>query len=169
LSMQGHDLTVVKIGAELKAHGMTLATAESCTAGMLAAALTQVAGASEWYRGGVVVYADDLKLSLVDVDRRTLAEFGAVSGEVALELAAGVRKTCNADFGIGITGIAGPAGGTREKPVGTVFLAIAGSGDSRQVRLMIEGDRATVRRESVLGALREILQLFVESAEKECP
>jgi PncC family amidohydrolase len=167
LTVQADPLPVERIGAALKARGMTLATAESCTAGMLSAALTTVAGASQWYRGGVVVYSDDLKISLVDVDRRTLEEYGAVSSEVALELATGVRKACGADIGVGITGIAGPGGGTRAKPAGTVFLAIVGPGETHDVCLNLEGDRAEVRRKSVSSALTRILKLISESQGEE--
>ena len=156
--MRGRNLTVERVGATLGARGWTLATAESCTAGLLAGALTQVAGASEWFRGGVVVYSDDLKVSLADVDRTTIAEHGAVSREVAVELACGVRVTCKADVGVGITGIAGPLGGTVEKPVGTVHIAVTGPNDTIDLRLHLEGDREMVRQETVLYAMREILR-----------
>jgi len=97
-----------------------VATAESCTAGLLGARLTEVPGSSAWYRGGLIVYDDRLKQSLAGVAADTLQRHGAVSECVARELAAGARRRCEADIGVGITGVAGPGGGNEEKPVGLV-------------------------------------------------
>lgn len=144
-------------GALLAASGRTVATAESCTAGMLAAALTEVPGASRWFRGGVIAYADDLKVSLAGVDSGQIARHGAVSEQVAVALAAGAARAARADYGVGITGIAGPGGGTPQKPVGLVHVAIAAPDHAARARtLHMLGDRATIRRRAVTAALDEL-------------
>lgn len=156
--MDGPD--VAAIAMKLQSKNLTLATAESCTAGLLAACLTHVPGASDWFRGGVVVYSNDLKQSLAGVKPETLRRCGAVSREVALELASGARKRCGADLGVGITGIAGPGGGTDEKPVGTVHLAVAGPSGVRHRSLSLHGDREEIRRDSVREALKELIRFL---------
>jgi nicotinamide-nucleotide amidase len=141
------------VGRLLAARDATVAVAESCTAGLLGAALTEVPGSSAWFRGGVVCYADDLKTSLAGVPAELLRAHGAVSEAVAQALADGARAACAADFGLGITGIAGPAGGTPEKPVGTVHIALADSGAGSSVNLDWPGDRELIRKRAVMVAL----------------
>ena len=140
-------------GRLLLAQGATVATAESCTAGLLGAALTDVPGSSAWFRGGLLCYADALKVSLALVPEQLLKAHGAVSEDVARAMAAGARRQCTADFGIGITGIAGPGGGTEAKPVGTVHIALADDREGRAVKLDWPGDRALIRRRAVNVAL----------------
>lgn len=151
------------VGAMLLRSGKTLATAESCTAGLLASAVTRVAGSSAWFRGGLVVYSDDLKRRLAGVGEETLARHGAVSAEVARELAAGARRVCEADFGIGITGIAGPGGGTAEKPVGLVHLAVADAAGVHDWRTLQFGDRELVRARTVTAALDRLRRRLLEA------
>jgi competence/damage-inducible protein CinA-like protein len=143
----------VAVGRALTAAGLSVATAESCTAGLLAAALTEVPGSSAWFRGGVVPYADDLKPVLADVPVEVVARSGAVSEDVARALAEGVRRRTGASLGVGITGIAGPGGGSADKPVGLVHVAIAGPARTDHWRLLHVGDRALIRRRSVSFAL----------------
>jgi nicotinamide-nucleotide amidase len=141
------------VGQLLLARSATVATAESCTGGLLGAALTDVPGSSAWYRGGVVCYADDLKMSLAGVPADAIAAAGAVSEPVAVALAEGARRVCRSTYGLGITGIAGPSGGTRDKPVGTVHIALAGPDGGRTVKLDWPGDRDLIRRRATTAAL----------------
>jgi len=137
----------------LVARGATVAVGESCTGGLLGAALTDVPGSSAWFRGGLLCYANDLKTSLAGVPDELLRAHGAVSEPVARALALGARNACSADFGLGVTGVAGPDGGTADKPVGTVHVALADGGVGRAVKLDWPGDRDLVRRRAVTVAL----------------
>ncbi|MGA6164793.1 CinA family protein [Amycolatopsis magusensis] len=132
--------------------GETVATAESLTAGLVCAALTEVPGSSAAVRGGLVVYATELKATLAGVDPDLLATRGAVDPEVAAQLAAGARTRCGADWGIGLTGVAGPGGQDGVSP-GTVHLGLAGPGVSITRELRLPGDRAAVRAGSAEAAL----------------
>ncbi len=109
----------------LKERGATVATAESCTGGRVAAAFTASAGASDYFVGGVVAYSNEVKIGVLGVERETIERHGAVSREVAEQMATGVRRLTGADYAIATTGIAGPGGGTSEKPVGTVWVAVS--------------------------------------------
>ena len=141
------------VGELCRARGVTVACGESCTGGLLGGALSEVAGSSAWFRGGLVCYADDVKASVAGVPEALIAAHGAVSEPVARALAAGARRACRADFGLGITGIAGPSGGTPEKPVGTVHIALDDGGPGRAVRSDWPGDRDVIRRRAVAIAL----------------
>ena len=142
------------VGALLRARGETLALAESCTGGLVAARLTEVPGSSDYFLGAAVTYADSAKSGLVGVREETLERFGAVSEETAREMAAGARLRFGATIGVSATGVAGPGGGTPEKPVGTVHLALdAGGGTRVHQRFVFPGDRAQVRRWTTTAAL----------------
>ncbi|MGY1601925.1 competence/damage-inducible protein A [Geodermatophilus sp. SYSU D00815] len=141
--------------------GLTVATAESCTGGLLAARLTERPGSSAWVLGGVTAYANRAKEQLLAVPADVLAEHGAVSPEVAAALAEGARHRFGADIGVGITGIAGPGGGTPDKPVGTVHLCAVGP-DGREVRsLRVPGSRSAVRARSVVVAMHLLRVLLL--------
>jgi competence/damage-inducible protein CinA-like protein len=141
--------------------GLTVATAESCTGGLLAARLTERPGSSAWVLGGVTAYANSAKEQLLDVPAEVLTRYGAVSPEVAVALAEGARARFGADVGVGITGVAGPGGGTEEKPVGTVHLCVAGP-DGRELRaLRFPGSRPAVRQRSVTMAMHLLRVLLV--------
>ncbi|MCW8986021.1 MAG: nicotinamide-nucleotide amidohydrolase family protein, partial [Thermoanaerobaculales bacterium] len=129
----------------LRQRGQSLSVAESCTGGLLSAHLTDVPGASEVFLGGVVSYSNEAKENLIDVPHETLVEHGAVSEEVACAMAEGVRARFGSDWGAGITGIAGPTGGTEEKPVGLVHWAVAGPGGVTAKHHVFLGDRSIVR------------------------
>jgi nicotinamide-nucleotide amidase len=146
------------VARRLAERGRTIATAESCTGGLLAARLTERAGASDYVAGGLVVYSNEAKVALAGVPQELIEEHGAVSGEVALALAAGARERLGADLGVGVTGIAGPGGGTAEKPVGLVWLSIAGPGDASVTRSVnLPGGRADVRDRATTVAMHMLL------------
>jgi nicotinamide-nucleotide amidase len=160
----GDDRLAAVVGALLVKHRRTLATAESCTAGLLGAILTSVPGSSVWYRGGLIVYHDELKMAFAGVSAATLEAHGAVSEPVARELAAGARERCGADIGVGITGIAGPGGGSPEKPVGLVHLALQEGSDNLHWRLRLIGDRQMIRGRAVAVALDRLRRRLLERA-----
>ncbi|MFC3962003.1 CinA family protein [Nocardia jiangsuensis] len=150
--------------AALREAGQTVAAAESLTAGLFTAALAGVPGASTVLRGGLVVYATDLKHTLAGVDAELLAGLGPVAAGTAEQLAVGARTRCGADWGVGLTGVAGPdpQGG---QPVGTVFLAVAGAGHITTQRLKLAGDRWTIRIGATRAAVEELLRT-VRAAER---
>ena len=133
------------VGRALAAKRLSLAVAESCTGGLVGHRLTEVPGSSAWFRGGVVAYADDVKQQLLGVRAATLERHGAVSEETAAEMADGVRRSLGADLGVGVTGIAGPTGGTPEKPVGTVCFALARAAGTVAHRYPLWGTRDWVK------------------------
>ena len=143
-SSQGETLEQIVL-YHLEMHGATLAVAESCTGGMVAERLTSVSGSSRSFVGGAVVYSNRLKTELAGVDPQLIAKHGAVSQEVAIALAEGIRDRCGATLGVGITGIAGPGGGTDEKPVGLVYVAVSDDDGTDWVEKRFPGDRAGVR------------------------
>jgi nicotinamide-nucleotide amidase len=150
---EGKDELPELVVARLVARGERLALAESCTGGLLAELVTGVPGASNTFDLGVVAYANATKERIVGVPAEQLAAHGAVSEPVARSLAEGARRIAGATWGIGITGIAGPSGGTPEKPVGTVHLAVAGPGGTRAVARLYRGDRDRIRRQAAFEAL----------------
>lgn len=142
------------VGDLLRVRGETLALAESCTGGTLAGRLTEVAGSSDYFLGAAVTYANGAKVELLGVSPATLEKHGAVSEETAREMAAGARRRFGATLGVSITGIAGPGGGTPEKPVGTVHVALdAADGTRLHKKLLLPGDRAMIRRWTTSQAL----------------
>jgi len=149
----GGDTLASVAGRLLAERGATVAVGESCTGGLLGGAFTDVPGSSRWFRGGIVAYADDVKTALAGVSPDVLRAHGAVSEEVARALAGGARRAFRAEIGLGVTGIAGPEGGTPEKPVGTVHLALDDGGPGRALRLDWPGDRDLIRRRAVAVAL----------------
>jgi nicotinamide-nucleotide amidase len=138
---------------QAKSLGLTLATAESCTGGLLAAAITGVPGASAVFGLGVVTYANAAKTAQLGVDEALLAAQGAVCGEVAVAMAEGVKRLAAADFAVAITGIAGPDGGSEDKPVGTVWFGLTGPDGSSAHHRLFTGDRDAVRAASVAFAI----------------
>jgi nicotinamide-nucleotide amidase len=141
------------VGSLLKLHGYTLATAESCTGGLLAGRITDVPGSSDYFLEGAVSYSNDAKVRSLGVPRKMIKEHGAVSEEVVAAMAEGVRRLAKSTFGIGVTGIAGPGGGTIEKPVGLVYIALADDTQTIARRFIFPGDRQFIRTLSVNSAL----------------
>ena len=156
--MKAFEPTVRSLATALRGAGLKLATAESCTGGLIAAACTAVAGSSDWFERGFVTYSNEAKSELLGVDAALLAAHGAVSGEVARAMADGALARSRADLAVAVTGIAGPSGATEGKPVGTVWLAVARRGDATQIeRLQFGGDRASIREQTVQHALQRLV------------
>ncbi len=151
-STQGKPLEAV-VGDLLRSRGMTLATAESCTGGMVASRITDVAGSSDYFKEGVVVYSNKAKIDLLGVPAELIETHGAVSEAVAEKMADSIRSRANAHLGLGITGIAGPGGGTESKPVGLVFIALADSEKCEARRFHFPGDRFLIRHLAVQASL----------------
>ncbi|MDX5629867.1 MULTISPECIES: nicotinamide-nucleotide amidase [unclassified Brenneria] len=151
------------VGDRLKARGAKMTCAESCTGGWLAKAITDVAGSSGWFDYGFVTYSNQAKQVLVGVNEKTLADYGAVSSEVVREMAAGALTVAGADFAVSVSGIAGPDGGTDEKPVGTVWFGFTDNqGRAFTRKALFSGDRHAVRLQSVHFALQTLLDEFLQ-------
>ncbi len=138
---------------KLRERGLLLATAESCTGGLCAKRLTDVPGASQVFCGGVVSYTNDVKMRLLGVKEETLAQFGAVSGETAREMAEGARKATGADVAVSVTGVAGPSSDEMGNVVGTVFIAFSSEQETVSEKLQLSGDREKIREQSVNAML----------------
>ena len=146
-----------EVQAACLAHGLTLATAESCTGGLISHVLTEVPGSSGYFLGGVVSYSDRAKAALLGVPETTLTRYGAVSAQAARAMAIGARTRVGADVAVAVTGIAGPSGGTPDKPVGLTFIALAAARGGRLERHVWSGGRAANKRSSAEAALRLVL------------
>lgn len=153
------------VARELTLHQATIATAESCTGGLLAERLTRISGSSAYFLGGVISYSNLLKSAWVDVPAEIIESRGAVSAEVAVALAEGIRRRTGATLGVGITGIAGPTGGTAEKPVGTVHIALADESGSKQRGLHYPGERDRIRWQASQTALDLVRRYFLYAAQ----
>jgi nicotinamide-nucleotide amidase len=161
VSQEELEALAAELGATLLARGWMLAAAESCTGGWAAQALTAVAGSSVWFERGFVTYSNAAKREMLGVRAATLEAHGAVSEETAREMASGALAHSQAAAAFAITGIAGPTGGTPEKPVGTVCFAWAGTGfETVAERLVFPGDRRSIRAQSVRHALKKLLALM---------
>jgi len=143
-----------------RALGLRLATAESCTGGLVGARLTDVAGASDVYAGGVIAYSNEIKENRLGVPASTLERHGAVSAETAEAMAAGARAELGADAAVAVTGIAGPDGGTQEKPVGLVYIAVQAPGGGSTERFLFSGDREAVRARATAQSLHALRRLL---------
>ncbi len=148
------------VGKMLKERNENVAVAESCTAGMLGAAFTDISGSSAYFEGGMLVYSNEAKMQILGVSEQTLIDHGAVSEETAVEMATQVRKKLGTTYGIGITGIAGPTGGTDEKPVGTVWIGIADKDSAFAKRYVFGSDREVNRERSVGTALAMLYKIM---------
>ncbi|WP_310738671.1 CinA family protein [Piscinibacter sp. HJYY11] len=152
------DDAVATLAQALRAKGWHLATAESCTGGLIAAACTAIAGSSDWFERGFVTYSNEAKTELIGVPPALIAQHGAVSAEVAQAMAEGALRAARVELAVAVTGIAGPGGATPGKPVGTVWLAVAQHGATTQpVLLQLDGSRSDVREQTVDAALAALL------------
>jgi PncC family amidohydrolase len=156
------DLTLeTRVGALLRQRGLTLAAAESCTGGLVGHRITNIPGSSDYYLGSITAYAYEAKARLLGVKWDTLNEFGAVSDQVVIEMAEGLRTALEADIGISISGIAGPGGGTPDKPVGLVYFGLSTAEKSISTHRVFTGDRLAVKQQAadfILSWLLEELQ-----------
>lgn len=150
------------LNAELLRRSATIGTAESLSGGGVASLMTATPGSSKTYVGGVVAYATAVKRDLLDVTEETLARYGAVSAECASEMASGVRSVMGADYGVSTTGVAGPSE-QEGKPVGLVYIAIAGPGGVSTIELHLDGDRAQIRSQACAEALSAAMAAVVDS------
>lgn len=146
-----------------RSQGLTLAVAESCTGGLVAARLTSVPGSSEVFRGGIVAYDDEIKARQLHVPTDLLTAYGAVSAEAAAAMSAGALAVLGTEIAVAVTGIAGPGGATEDKPVGLVFMNAIGPGGSEAVEAQLTGDRETIRRRAATGALHLVRRLLERS------
>ena len=152
-----------KLGEKLQAHDIVVATAESCTGGGVAYAITEISGSSAWFDRGFVTYTNQAKQQMLGVPSELILNHGAVSGEVVAAMAAGALAYSSAQLSVAISGIAGPLGGTAEKPVGTVWMGWARSGGEAQVRthrFQFAGDRQQVREQAIVMALRGMCEFI---------
>jgi nicotinamide-nucleotide amidase len=161
-SNDGRPLEEV-VAETLNKHSATISTAESCTGGLVAERLTRIPGSSSYFLGGVVSYSNELKTAWVDVPPELIESRGAVSAEVAIALAEGVRRSTGSSLGIGITGVAGPSGGTAEKPVGLVHIALADAKETHERPLRFTGDRNRIRWSASQSALDMVRRYFLNS------
>ncbi|MCQ8228772.1 nicotinamide-nucleotide amidase [Pantoea trifolii] len=151
-----------RIGEQLKKRQATVTAAESCTGGWIAKVFTDISGSSAWFERGFVTYSNEAKQQMVGVQDTTLQQHGAVSEQTVREMATGAAKAAAAEYAIAVSGIAGPDGGTPDKPVGTVWFAIVGpEGRVLAQRQIFAGDRDAVRRQSVVWALQTLLDEFL--------
>ena len=150
------------ISQKLTDKKLIIATAESCTGGLIAHTFTNISGSSDFFDRGIVSYSDDAKMQLLDVDEELLIKYGAVSRQVAESMAKGVRINSNVDIGISTTGIAGPTGGTKEKPVGLVYIGISTKNYTRVEKFLFKG----CRLENKEKTCKEALSMLLEELEK---
>ena len=160
LTNQALEANLIQISTTLLARGWMLATAESCTGGMIAAACTDLAGSSQWFERGFVTYSNEAKAEMLAVPPGLIEEHGAVSESVARAMADGALAHSRAQVSLAVTGVAGPTGGTKAKPVGTVWFAWCVGGETHSEMQHFAGDRAAVRMATVRYALKRLLSLL---------
>ena len=147
-----------RVGEKLRKTGGTVATAESCSGGLISHLITNVPGSSAYFMGGAVTYSNAAKKRVLGVHEGSIEEHGAVSEQVVKEMAGGAQDRFAADYGVACTGVAGPTGGTKDKPVGTVYIAVAAPGGIRVERCLFEGDRERIKEQTADRALTMLLE-----------
>ena len=151
-----------EVGRALKSRGLTIAAAESCTGGLVASRLTDVPGSSDYVLGGIVSYTDEVKAGVLGVAREVLSENGAVSEPCARLMAEGARRKFGADIGVSVTGFAGPGGGAKDAPLGTVFVAVAGENGTQAARHLFSGERKEIKFRASQAALALVLSYITQ-------
>lgn len=152
----------VSIKRILSERGLTISAAESCTGGRVCDHITNISGSSEYFLGGVVAYSNQAKITLLGVDEKSLVEHGAVSREVAAEMAIGCRRAFKSDIAVSTTGIAGPTGGTKSKPVGLVWFGVTDGDSSFTEQVVFSGDRESIKEQATAHALDLVLRFLGE-------
>ncbi|SDB26735.1 nicotinamide-nucleotide amidase [Desulfonatronum thiosulfatophilum] len=159
---EGHEKLIMELGRTLMERGGMLAAAESCTGGLIAHLTTNISGSSQWFAGAVVAYANQVKSTVLNVPEAVIAARGAVSREVVLAMASGVRQLLNTQAALAVSGIAGPDGGTPDKPVGTVWVAWSYKEYQHSACLHFSGSRLEIKRQSALASLKGMLEMLRE-------
>lgn len=150
------------VSDQLRKNNLTVATAESCTGGLLAHLLTNISGSSEYFERGVITYSNKSKMELLGVPQETIKEYGAVSKQTAKAMAIGIKEQANVDIGISTTGVAGPTGGTKEKPVGLVYIGIATSRKTEVKRFLFSKDRLQNKEKTCYKTLEFLLETITK-------
>jgi PncC family amidohydrolase len=152
----------VLIGQLLNQQHLTLATAESCTGGLIGHRLTEVPGSSDYFRGGIIAYSNEIKERVLGVSHATLESYGAVSAETAIEMARGARRVLQTDLAVSVTGIAGPGGGSADKPIGLTYIAVAAERYERVARFVWKSDRSGNKQSSSEAALQMVIAYLAQ-------
>ncbi len=152
---------VAQVAEELLSRNQTVATAESCTGGLIGASFTSLSGSSQWYIGGFITYTNEMKEKCLGVGHSTFEKHGAVSEQCARQMVEGARVTTQSDYAISVTGIAGPGGGSEDKPVGLVYIGVSKAGKTVVTKNIFDGDRESVRHQTREKALELLLDLMV--------
>ena len=142
-----------EIGTILMDRGLTISVAESCTGGLIGSLITDVPGSSRYFLGGIIAYSNQSKVEILNVSPKTIAEYGAVSAQTVREMAGGVKKLFNSNLGLAVTGIAGPDGGSREKPIGTVHIGLATASETFSGKYLFRGKREHIKLNTAMMAL----------------
>lgn len=161
LYSESNEEMEVVLGKIMKGKNLTISTAESCTGGLIGDLITRVPGSSKYYIGGIIAYSNDVKVKILGCSQETLKKFGAVSEQIAAQMAEGVRKVIETDIGISTTGIAGPSGGTPHKPVGLVYIGFSDGRKTKVIRKIFKGSREEIKHQSALWALDLVRRMLV--------
>ena len=152
----------IYLGEQLRTRGLTISVAESFTGGMIAHVITNAPGSSRYFQGGVIAYANEVKMDILGVAEQTLIDHGAVSRETVLEMAMGVRTALQTDIGISSSGIAGPDGGSPEKPVGLAWIGLSATGAEYAEQFLFQGDRLAIKEQAVQTAIERLISFLPE-------
>lgn len=161
------DTKEIQLGRLLSKSGFTISVAESFTGGMIGHVITNAPGSSRYFQGGVIAYANEVKMELLGVSKQTLIDHGAVSKETVLEMARGVRAALNTDIGISSSGIAGPDGGSAEKPVGLAWIGLSASQTEYAEQFLFSGDRLQIKEQGVQTAIQRVIDFLAKLSQSE--
>jgi len=163
------DTKEIQLGELLSDSGLTISVAESFTGGMIGHVITNAPGSSRYFEGGVIAYANEVKMEILGVSEQTLIDHGAVSRETVLEMARGVRAALNTDIGISSSGIAGPDGGSAQKPVGMAWIGLSASNTEYAEQFLFQGDRLQIKEQGVQTAIQRVIDFLVKMSQYDPP